>query len=68
MVKLRPLDIATMVFLALFLLSFAEISAFGFIGAFTSFQYVIAIQMGVSVLLFFITIVIHILEDIGRKI
>jgi hypothetical protein len=68
MVKWGPLEVATAVFLALFLLSFAEIAAFAAVGAFTSFEYVIAAQMGVSILLFFITIVMHILRDITRKV
>ena len=67
MVKLRPIDLAVIVFLAIFLLSFAEIAAFGFIGAFTSFEYVIAAQMGISSLLFFVVIIIHIFEDIGKS-
>jgi hypothetical protein len=68
MVKLRPIDLATILFLAIFLLSFAEIAAFGFVGAFTSFQYVIAAQMGISCILFFIVLVVHIFEDISKKI
>jgi hypothetical protein len=67
MVRLRAIDLAVIVFLAVFLLSFAEISAFGFIGAFTSFQTVIAVQMGISCILFFVAIVLHIFDDIGRK-
>jgi hypothetical protein len=66
MVKLSMLSIAVMVFLALFFLSLAEISVFGFIGAFTSFQYVIGVQMIISVLLFFIAIVLSIFSDITK--
>ncbi len=64
MVKLRALDVAIIVFLAIFLLSFAEISVFGFVGGYTSFQTIIAYQMGISVILFFAAVTLRIFDDI----
>jgi hypothetical protein len=62
--KLGPLKIAIMVFLAIFLLSMAEIAVFGFTGGFTTFQNVIAYQLVISLILFFIANIIAIFNDL----